>query len=96
MVFNLVAVNKDDHAKNFTFLCREGQWELAPAYDLTYSPQGSNGEHATSLFYDGNPGLDLVLKAGTGIRIPRARCLEIVQGVETVCADRLPVIQRLL
>lgn len=95
MVFNLVAVNKDDHAKNFTFLCRDGQWELAPAYDLTYSPQGSNGEHATSLFYDGNPGLDLVLKAGTGIRIPRDRCLEIVRTVETVCTDRLPVVRRL-
>ena len=95
MVMNLVAVNKDDHAKNFSFLCDDGKWALAPAYDITYSPQGSNGEHVTSLFYDGNPGLDLVLKAGTGIRIHRARCLEIIAQVEAVCERNLPVVNYL-
>ncbi len=92
MVFNLVAINKDDHGKNFSFLCHEGRWTLAPAYDLTYSPSGSRGEHATSLFYDGNPGLDLVLKAGTGIRIPEKRCREIVDSVQDICARNLPKI----
>ena len=96
MVMNLVSINKDDHANNFSFICEAGKWSLAPAYDLTYSPKGSNGEHATSLFYDGNPGLELVLKAGTGIRIPKARCLEIIQQVENVCLNRLPVIQKLM
>ena len=96
MVMNLVSINKDDHANNFSFICEAGKWSLAPAYDLTYSPKGSNGEHATSLFYDGNPGLELVLKAGTGIRIPKARCLEIIQQVENVCQNRLPVIQKLM
>jgi len=95
MVVNLVVDNKDDHAKNFSFLCRDGRWELAPAYDITYSPAGSNGEHATSLFYNGNPGLDLVLKAGTGIRIPKSRCLEIIHTIETICEKKLPVIQKL-
>ena len=87
--------NKDDHARNFTFICRDGRWELAPAYDITYSPAGSNGEHATSLFYNGNPGLDLVLKAGTGIRIPKSRCLEIINTVEAVCEKRLSTINKL-
>lgn len=96
MVLNLVAVNKDDHARNFSFLCKDGRWELAPAYDITYSPAGSNGEHATSLFYNGNPGLDLVLKAGTGIRIPKSRCLEIIQTIETICEKRLPVVNKLM
>ena len=95
MVMNLVAVNKDDHAKNFSFLCDGGKWRLAPAYDITYSPEGSHGEHATSLFYDGNPGLDLVLKAGTGIRIPESRCMEIIRTVESVCGRNLPVVERL-
>ena len=95
MVVNLVVDNKDDHAKNFSFLCHDGRWELAPAYDITYSPAGSHGEHATSLFYNGNPGLDLVLKAGTGIRIPESRCREIIQTVERICTERLPVIHRL-
>ena len=46
MVVNLVVDNKDDHAKNFSFICKEGTWSLAPAYDITYSPSGSRGEHA--------------------------------------------------
>ena len=95
MVMNIVAINKDDHAKNFSFLCREGNWELAPAYDITYSPKGSNGEHATSLFYEGNPNLDLVIKAGTGIRISKGRCEQIVHEVESVCQEKLPIINKL-
>jgi len=40
MVFNVVAVNRDDHAKNFAFLkSREGDWELAPAFDVTHAYQ---------------------------------------------------------
>lgn len=38
MVFNVLAVNNDDHTKNFSFLLREGSaWELAPAYDITHA-----------------------------------------------------------
>lgn len=38
MVFNVLAVNNDDHSKNFSFLLREGgQWALAPAYDITHA-----------------------------------------------------------
>jgi serine/threonine-protein kinase HipA len=38
MVFNIVARNQDDHVKNIAFLMdREGQWSLAPAYDVMYS-----------------------------------------------------------
>ena len=95
MVMNLVAVNKDDHAKNFSFLCDDGKWSLAPAYDITYSPLGSNGEHATSLFYNGNPGFDLVLKAGTDIRIPESTCRTIIKEVEETCEKHLPVVSRL-
>lgn len=95
MVFNLVCDNKDDHTKNFSFICRKGVWSLAPAYDITYSPEGSNGQHATSLFYDGNPAKDLVIKAGTRIRIPKATCEAIIDTVETVCSENLPHVVRL-
>jgi serine/threonine-protein kinase HipA len=38
MAFNVVAVNQDDHVKNFAFLMdREGKWRLSPAYDLTFA-----------------------------------------------------------
>lgn len=95
MVFNLVCDNKDDHTKNFSFICRKGVWSLAPAYDITYSPKGSNGQHATSLFYDGNPAKDLVIKAATRIRIPKATCEAIIDKVETVCSENLPHVIRL-
>ncbi len=45
MVFNVVAHNRDDHAKQHAFIYgADRQWRLAPAYDLTYST-GPNGQH---------------------------------------------------
>jgi serine/threonine-protein kinase HipA len=38
MVFNVVARNCDDHTKNFAFrLKKQGEWELAPAYDICFA-----------------------------------------------------------
>ena len=38
MVFNVLAVNQDDHVKNLSFQMRsDGVWSLAPAYDLTFA-----------------------------------------------------------
>ncbi|MNU85229.1 hypothetical protein D3C71_749670 [compost metagenome] len=39
MIFNLVYCNTDDHLKNHSFIYneQEDKWNLAPAYDLTYS-----------------------------------------------------------
>lgn len=40
MVFNVVARNQDDHVKNIAFLMdKQGNWTLAPAFDVTYSYQ---------------------------------------------------------
>lgn len=43
IVFNVAAVNRDDHTKNLAFLLPEdGDWQLAPAFDVThaYNPSG--------------------------------------------------------
>ena len=38
MVFNVLAGNIDDHARNFSFIMdRTGRWSLAPAYDMVFS-----------------------------------------------------------
>lgn len=38
MIFNVVARNQDDHVKNIAFLMdQQGEWSLAPAFDLTYA-----------------------------------------------------------
>jgi serine/threonine-protein kinase HipA len=53
MVFNVLTHNRDDHVKNFAFrMTDEGVWELAPAYDLVFSP-GPGGEHTMTVAGEG-------------------------------------------
>lgn len=43
MVFNVLARNQDDHTKNISFLMnKNGNWKLAPAYDVTYAYNPEN------------------------------------------------------
>jgi serine/threonine-protein kinase HipA len=43
MVFNVIAMNNDDHTKNISFLMdKEGNWKLSPAYDVTYAFDPTN------------------------------------------------------
>jgi len=38
MVFNVIARNCDDHAKNFSFMMnKQGEWQLAPAFDVCHA-----------------------------------------------------------
>ena len=47
--FNVLAHNRDDHSKNFSFLMdKNGEWKFAPAYDLTFS-NSSFGFHSTGV-----------------------------------------------
>ncbi|MEZ6195331.1 MAG: type II toxin-antitoxin system HipA family toxin [Planctomycetota bacterium] len=50
-LFNVLAVNQDDHVKNLSFhLRRGGRWDLAPAYDLTFAKgQGFTARHQMRL-----------------------------------------------
>jgi serine/threonine-protein kinase HipA len=83
MCFNVMAHNRDDHAKNFAFLYDDGRWTVSPAYDLVYA-EGMGGEHATSIDGEGkNPDgrhiLNVALKAGLDPR----RAKRILAEVET-------------
>ncbi len=53
MVFNVMGRNQDDHVKNIAFLMdKTGQWQLSPAFDVTYSynPDGQwTGSHQMSI-----------------------------------------------
>lgn len=45
VVFNVAFNNRDDHPKNFAYLISaDGNWTLAPAYDVTYC-EGPGGYH---------------------------------------------------
>ncbi len=79
MAFNVYAHNYDDHARNFSFICRDGKWALAPAYDLT--DDNTLGEHATTVNYKGLPTDEDMIVVGTNIRITRSRCLEIIEEI---------------
>lgn len=48
MVFNYLIGNKDDHARNFSFILRGREWHFGPAYDLLPS-DGFNGFHTTTI-----------------------------------------------
>ncbi len=61
MVFNVMAHNRDDHAKQHAFLMDDtGKWTLAPPYDLTFS-SGPGGEHYLAV---GGRGGDDITVAG--------------------------------
>jgi len=52
-VFNVLFNNRDDHAKNFSYvLGQDRHWRLAPCYDLTFN-EGPRGEHQTSVNGEG-------------------------------------------
>ena len=52
-VFNVLAHNRDDHSKNFSFMMDStGTWKLSPAYDLTFA-SGPNGEQSTMVLGKG-------------------------------------------
>ncbi|RHJ84801.1 type II toxin-antitoxin system HipA family toxin [Parabacteroides sp. AM08-6] len=89
MVFNVLTANKDDHAKNFSFICREGVWSLAPAYDLTRCSNGYNGEHITSVNNNGNPTVEDMLIVGDSIRIPRKKGMSLIRSIAERCSEIL-------
>ena len=82
--FNLFAHNRDDHAKNFSFLLNENnQWRLSPAYDLTYS-QGPGGEHSTTYMGEGkNPTAEHLIKLGEKYKINNVE--SIISQVKSAC-----------
>jgi serine/threonine-protein kinase HipA len=63
--FNVLAHNRDDHAKNFSFLLNvSNEWIFAPAYDLVFS-YGPGGEQSMLVMGEGeNPSATELLALG--------------------------------
>lgn len=83
-VFNVLAHNRDDHSKNFSFLMNQkGEWKLSPAYDLTFS-SGPRGEQSTMVVGEGrNPSVDHLVKLGQKAKITKTRIAEIIDQTQT-------------
>jgi serine/threonine-protein kinase HipA len=79
--FNVFAHNRDDHSKNFAFIIsQKGEWEFAPAYDLTFS-SSSQGQHSTTCARNGiNPGTKELLELANDFSIKKGK--EIIQEVK--------------
>ena len=76
MCFNVYAHNRDDHAKNFTYIYDEENetWRLSPAYDLTYS-NTYYGEHTTTVAGNGrNPGIKELTEVGVNAGLKKQYC----------------------
>lgn len=91
MCFNVFAHNRDDHAKNFSYMYDEehDRWQLSPAYDLTYS-NTYYGEHTTSV--DGNgkdPGMKELIRVGMQAGMRRDRCEDIAYAIQKSITDML-------
>lgn len=81
-VFNVLTHNRDDHAKNFSYLMdKDGKWSLSPAYDLIFS-FGPSGEHATMVMGEGaNPSVSHLLKLAAVGDIKKSKAAEIIDAV---------------
>lgn len=86
---NVLTDNKDDHAQNFSFICREGIWSLAPAYDLTLCSNGYNGEHVTSANNNGRATVEDMITVGESIRISREKGMNMIHSIAKGCSDTL-------
>lgn len=87
MVFNYYAENFDDHARNFSFLFKEGRWKLAPAYDMTH--ENPLGQHATTVNYKSNPTEEDLIEAGKLVQMSSALCMDIIQEVKPIALNLL-------
>jgi len=84
MCFNVFSHNRDDHSKNFSFLCNDGQWQVSPVYDLVYS-DGINGEHATSVNGEGrNPEEKHIIAVAEKAGLDRRKAKKIIDKVKNV------------
>jgi serine/threonine-protein kinase HipA len=87
-VFNVLSHNRDDHSKNFSFLMNEqGEWKLAPAYDLTFSA-GPNGEQSTSLMGEGRkPSVQHLIALGKEAGLDDAVVKQIIEQARSALSS---------
>ena len=86
MVFNVLAVNQDDHVKNISFIMnRAGKWGLSPAYDMTFSYDTSNlWLSAHQMLINGkktNITFEDLIECGNNMDISTSRCKHIIEEV---------------
>lgn len=87
MVFNILTCNRDDHSKNFSFILKNNEWKLSPAYDLVLS-SGFNFQHTTTVMGNGLPTKKDIMEMAkfTSLSIKRANLIfdEVYENSESL------------
>ena len=87
MVFNVLAVNQDDHVKNISFLMdRNGLWSLSPAYDVTFACDASNkwlqAHQMTINGKQSNILINDLIACGQNMDLKTSKCKKIIEEVK--------------
>ena len=83
MVFNYLIGNKDDHAKNFSFIFHNNEWHLSPAYDILPS-EGINGFHTTSINDNINPTKNDLITVAVKLGLDKNKALTIFDEIYSI------------
>ena len=88
MVFNVLSRNRDDHVRQHAYLMDDqGNWRLAPAFDLTFS-NGPGGEHYMAVLGEGRTiTREHVEKLAKAHGISRKRVVSFIDDVRAALAD---------
>lgn len=92
-VFNAAMSVRDDHAKNFAFIKgQNNQWDISPAYDLTYMT-GPGGYH-TMTFAEGDtqdPTQQDLLNLAPHYHLSEVQARPIIQAMAEVARQVVPM-----
>jgi serine/threonine-protein kinase HipA len=88
MAFNVFAHNRDDHSRNVAYLMHpQGDWRLAPAYDLTFSA-GIAGHHTTSIGGESRtPSLNAMQRLARDAGLDARQVTHVLDEVATAVAE---------
>ncbi len=86
--FNVLSHNRDDHARQFSYVMeRNGSWQLAPAYDLTWCA-GPGGEHSTSVLGHGkNITRAHLIELGKKAELKKQNIEEVIEKIEAAVGN---------
>lgn len=87
--FNVFAKNGDDHVKNFAFVYDEEKkgYVLAPAYDLTFTP--NQKEHEMMCMGNGKPNESDLRALYRKLDLPTKECEDVIEKVRNTVSAHL-------
>jgi len=88
MIFNILANNRDDHVKNFSFLMNHlGEWSLSPAYDLAFS-EGPGGEHTMTVDGEGkSPTQEHIRRLGIQSGLSKQQITQSIEEIAQIVSN---------